>query len=138
MQKRIKVAYIFVLTIFFLSIDTPVIDLKGMLTRHLTTAVPQQIVCFQKEIPVDQDVLFFSNVDGTTDWNNLVKTYYQIQYWMVPRIIHAYKDGKIDLKQYNWFIAYDLSPEDLNHFLQQNGLVFVRTCDSGAIVMRIR
>ena len=162
MNKRVRVAVYVFLGVFLISMGTLKFNPLKMLRLRPEIAVPEEKACFDQTLPGGIRVLFFSNPDGSLTWDGYGKEWVDTEFYLAPRIVdmhmrwadfyqqwgksgidrmpagleNAAQKSELPLEAYQWFIAYGLTPDDLNTFISQNQLTTAQVCGQGVVLTR--
>ncbi len=94
--------------------------------------------CYREVIPDHSHILFFSNPDGTLDFDKYMGDYYSTEYELVPRIVEAIKSGSVKMDQYQWFIGLNIPLGEIDAVVKQNHLEIIQNCDNGTVMKRVQ
>ncbi len=136
MKNRVEISLLFLLFLFLISIDDPILHLGSLLKRIPKLDLPAQSVCIRQVLPEDARILFFSQTDGTVNWNatNFVIT--RNLYNLVPRVVEYQEHSPVDMQEYKWFLAYRLEADALNQVVREYHLQVLQTCDNITVLGR--
>lgn len=136
MKKRVEIGLILFLLLFFVSIDDPMVHMGDILRRIPKLEKPAQYACIAELISENQAALFFSNPDGTLNWNTYNFQYSRAQYGLVPRVIKYIEAGAVDWDGFQWFLVQGMQPDSIAQTASQHGLSVVQTCNKMTVLAR--
>jgi hypothetical protein len=139
MTNQTRIGLALLLIIFVFSAGNLNINLKTALAKKADYQAPDEYRCLQKNLPADQNALYFSKPDGTLDWDHLSSPYYRAQYYLAPRLVSAIAQdarAKVDFGAYHWFIAQGINQETLGALEQTQALKMVAVCGDRTILQR--
>ena len=136
MKNRVGIALLFLLFVFFVSIDDPMLHLGSLLKRIPKLDQPAESVCIRQVLPEDARILFFSRTDGTVNWNanNFVIT--RNLYNLAPRIVEYREHSPVDMQEFSWFLAYNLEGDATEQVAHEFHLQVLQTCGNIAVLGR--
>jgi hypothetical protein len=138
MKYKLEIGLGLFLLLFFISTADPLPHPGAVLRRLPNLDTPASVQCIAAVLPVGARALFFSNPDGTLNYNAYNFLYTRAQYQLAPRIVDYRESASGDLAAYTWFLAQGLTPEALAQFAAQNDLRLLQTCDQTAVLTRAR
>lgn len=97
-------------------------------------SVPIEYTCLNNVIPKEEQALFFTNMDGTIDWGKYTWDYFQIQFYLIPRVITALHEGSGRFEGYSWFIGKYMDKTQFNTISLSNNIKFVMQCGSFTVL----
>jgi hypothetical protein len=134
MKYRVEVGLALFLLLFLFSLGDPLIYLGGLLRRAPALAKAADVQCLLQSVPAQASALFFSNPDGSLDWNayNFIAT--RTQYELAPRPVAVVVDARADLAAYPYLLAYNLDPAALADLSAQANRRLLQTCGKTAVL----
>jgi hypothetical protein len=105
--------------------------------RRLKTEEKGYYACLSNTLPEDANILFFSQSDGSLDFTKYTEQYISAEYELVPRLLTASRNGPVNIEDYPWVIAFNLTAEELDSILKLNSLEIVQNCDQAVVLRRI-
>lgn len=141
MNLRKQIGLAAILVILLLSIDSPVISPAEVRARTLAITLEEDLACLSKALPKDAVALFFTDVDGTLDFQkgNDLHQYYRAQYQLAPRLIAAFpRASRVQIAEYDWLIGYSLTEDELAEVLAWKSVSMVRKCKRETVLRRLQ
>jgi len=136
MKNRVGISLIFFLFLFFASLGDPIVHLGSLLKRIPNLDPSAQVVCVRKALPDVATILFFSQTDYTVNWNAYNFVFTRDQYYLVPRVLEYREAGPVDMKAYNWYLAYRLDAGAIDQIARENHLQILQTCGNITVLSR--
>jgi len=137
MKVRVELGLAFFLLLFLISIGDPLVYKGGILRRIPSLEMSAGVQCLTQSLPADARALFFSNSDGTLDWNayNFMAT--RTQYELAPRVIAVVTSGRAVMDDYPYLLAYQLDAAALAQISSRYQRQVLQTCGNTTVLGRL-
>lgn len=137
MSNRIFIGLLFILLVFFLSIDQPLIHFTEAASKYWVNTIPEDFECLQSALPDGVTALYFSEPNGSLSWvEKFEAEYFLLQYHLAPRLLAGYRDRQGDFSRFDWFIAQRFELMQLETLADSYRLKIVRECGDYSVLQR--
>lgn len=134
MKYKLEIGLLCFLALFLFSINDPIIYFGGLIRRIPDLHDPSQYACAAQIIPENTVALFFSNSDGTLDWNTYNYYFSKSLYYLEPRALAYQEYNNFDLNEYQWLLAVHMDAQSVDQMAAKYHLQVVQNCD-GLVVL---